>query len=432
MLPRFIDNVKQQHLFPSGQQVLLAISGGIDSVVLSHLMHAAGFPFAVAHCNFHLRPGDCDRDEAFVRQLASSYGVPCHVVQFDTGDYARKYHLCIEDAARRQRYDFFEQLRVGHGYAAILTAHHRDDSVETFFLNLMRGTGLSGLHGILPVHGHVVRPLLPFSREEIERYADEHGLQHVEDVTNASLEYRRNQVRHRLMPLLREMYPGADNAVSLTIHNLQSVECLYQTMLRPLREQLVSESADGVVTVSLADMSEYPLRQLLYELLEPYGFNAFVVDDILAASQSGKCFFSATHKAVLDRGRLMVQPLEGAAAEDNPPEMRVAFSPMMCKVSEFSFPSPSNEACFDADKVVLPLALRHWQQGDRFHPLGVKGSQLVSDYFSDHKFSLMDKQRQWLLTDATGEILWIVGQRTSQLHRLTDDTKIVLKILIEK
>ena len=270
MLQRFISNVTQQHLFPTGQQVLLAVSGGVDSVVLAHLMYSAGYPFAVAHCNFNLRPGDCDRDEAFVRRLARRYRVPFHLARFDTLAHASSHGQSIEEAARQLRYDWFDTLCREHGYPAVLTAHHRDDAAETFFINLLRGTGLSGLHGIL----------------------------HVEDVTNASLLYRRNQIRHQVLPLLRQIQPSADTAISTTIAHLQSVEQLYSALLEPLRRQLVTAGPDGTYRVSLLPFDApgaLPLadnatlrRQLLFELLRPFGFNAASVDAVLASTQPGR------------------------------------------------------------------------------------------------------------------------------------------------
>ena len=437
MLQRFSAHIRQQHLFPTGQQVLLAVSGGIDSVVLAHLMYSAGFPFAIAHCNFNLRPGDCLRDENFVRQLAVHYGAPFHLACFDTLQYASQHKLCVEDAARQLRYDFFEQLRCEHGYAAILTAHHRDDSTETFFLNLLRGTGLAGLHGILPVQGHVVRPLLPFGREEIEAYARGHCLDHVEDITNASLDYRRNQIRHQVMPLLRSLYPAADHALQQTILHLQSVEHLYGTLLASVRTQCLVTLPDGIVRLSLGSdalqsLSEPDRLQLLFELLRPYGFNAATVADILVTRQSGRVFLSATHRALLDHGVLLLTPIDSVfdvAAEPLPnisyrvePHQPEGFDPRRL---------PAGTAVFDADTVTLPISLRHWQRADRFQPLGMEhGTQLLSDYFTDHKFSIRDKQRQLLLVDATGAILWIVGCRTDHPHRVTPGTRYLLTVVV--
>ena len=438
MLQKFIAHIQQQHLFPTGQQVLLAVSGGIDSVVLAHLMHSAGYPFAIAHCNFHLRPTECDRDESFVRQLATIYTVPIHVAQFDTRSHATAHHQSIEQAARQLRYDYFEQLRQQHAYAAILTDHHRDDSTETLFLNLLRGTGLAGLHGILPVQGHIVRPLLPFGRADIEAYATKQHLAHVEDSTNASHDYLRNQIRHRLLPLLRELQPAADHTLQQTILHLQSTEQLYQTLLTPLLQQLTLVQPDGTIRIELSDSVPNLLsktdnpqlrQQLYYELLKPYGFNASTVADILSATQSGKIFHSPTHTVHLDRNQLILHPSTPTALSTSPiPTITIHtsspedFNPKLL---------PSNQAAFDADTITLPLRLRHWRTGDRFQPLGMShGSQLLSDYFSDHKYSLPDKQTQLLLVDANDNILWIVGRRTNHPHRITSQTHLALIIEI--
>ena len=441
MLHSFIAYIQQQHLFPTGQQVLLAVSGGIDSVVLAHLMHSAAFPFAIAHCNFHLRPGDCDRDEQFVRQLAATYGVPIHVAQFQTLDHADRQHLCVEDAARQLRYDYFHQLCQQQGYAAILTAHHRDDAAETFFLNLLRGTGLSGLHGILSVNGLVVRPLLPFGRDDIEAYAQQHHLQHVEDVTNVSLDYRRNQVRHQLMPLLRQLQPAADHTIQQTILNLQSTESLYQALLRPLVARLLTTLPDGGVQVllpgsptsdpQLTAVNTPQLRlQLYYELLKPYGFHADTVARILDARQPGRTFHSRTHNAYLRHDTLLITPATEHESDELPS--------ITCQITPYDSSSgfdlkhlPPDTAVFDADTLVLPVRLRHWHQGDRFQPLGmVHGTQLLSDFFTDHKLTPTDKQRQLILVDADDAILWLVGRRTDHPHRITSSTRQLLTVKV--
>ena len=400
MLQSFTAHIQQQHLFPTGQQVLLAVSGGIDSVVLTHLMHSARYPFAIAHCNFHLRPSDCDRDEAFVRKLASDYAVPFHVAHFDTRSHASSHHQSIEQAARQLRYDYFEQLLQQHHYAAILTAHHRDDSTETFFLNLLRGTGLAGLHGILPVQGHIVRPLLPFSRHDIESYAAQHQLLHVEDSTNASLDYLRNQVRHQLMPLLRLLQPAADHTLQQTILHLQSTEQLYMALLEPLKVQLLHSQPDGSLILDLST----PLPAPLNHHSQP----------------------SIRQHAYLDRGRLILHPI--TTPTESLPSIHIeTISPQGFNPKQL----PSTQAAFDADTVKLPLRLRHWRPGDRFQPLGMPhGTQLLSDYFSDHKYSQPDKQSQLILVDANDNILWIVHHRTSHPHRITSNTRQILLIEI--
>ena len=439
MQQKFIKFIKEEHLFAEGQQVLLAVSGGRDSVTLCHLVAHAKIPFAIAHCNFHLRPGDCDRDEAFVRRLAQDYGVPCYVAQFDTHKYAQENKLSIEEAARKLRYDFFERQRQAIGFQLIATAHHRDDTIETFFINLLRGTGIAGLRGIPLRNGHIVRPLLPFGRDDIEAYARSHRLRHVEDVTNASLLYRRNQIRHQVLPLLRQLQPSADTAIATTIAHLQSVEQLYSALLEPLRRQLVTACPDGTYSVSLLPFDapgSLPLadnatlrRQLLFELLRPFGFNAASVDAVLACIQPGRRFLSPTHQAVLDRGQLLISPISGADSETLPDIVLQLFDAQTCPVDYRHL--PPNQALFDADTLRQPLSLRHWRVGDRFQPLGMgKGSQLVSDFFTDHKYSLPEKQRQLLLVDAADRILWIVGRRTAHPFRVTSSSNILLLVTI--
>lgn len=436
MLQRFKAHVGQQHLFPTGREVLLAVSGGVDSVVLAHLMHSAGYPFAIAHCNFHLRPGDCDRDQAFVHSLAQRYGATLHVAQFQTADYARQHRLGTEDAARRLRYEWFAQLCQTHGYPSLLTAHHRDDSNETFLLNLLRGAGLSGLHGILPVNGLVVRPLLPFSRAEIEAYARANNLQHVEDSTNATLLYRRNQVRHRLVPLMRQLQPAADSSVARTVANLQSTEQLYLALLQPIRQRLLCAQPDGTLRLSLDFSAILPpnsaydtRRQLLFELLRPYGFNASVAESILNAQTPGRTFQSPSHTALLDRGALVIAPLRAGQPQSLPSvQIRHLSAGPSCPDPRSL---PPHQMLLDADTVALPLTLRHWHPADRFQPLGMgSGTQLVSDYFTDHKYSLLDKQRQLLLVDASDRILWIVGRRTAHHCRVTPSTRHLLLVTI--
>lgn len=455
MLHTFVQHVRRQHLFPTGQEVLLAVSGGVDSVVLADLMHAAGFPFAVAHCNFRLRPGDCDRDEAFVRDLAAAYGVPFHVARFDTADYAASHGCGIEDAARRLRYDWFHTLCVDHGYPALLTAHHADDAAETFFLNLLRGTGLAGLHGILPVTPFptpdapfsLVRPLLPFSRADIEAYAAARGLAHVEDATNASLLYRRNQVRHRVVPLLRELQPAFDTAMRHTLANLQSAERLYRHLLEPLRAKYLAHAPDGTSTLALdallADIPADLRPQLLFELLHPLGFTASQCADLLANPRSGARFLTPLCEAVLHRGALLIAPAGNSGFSGfsgysgfsgfsgtpaNPATLHIASYPVDQLPPDFKSRA-ATAAFFDADTLRLPLNLRPWRHGDRFQPLGMEhGSQLVSDYFTDHHVALPDKRRQLLLVDADDTVLWIVGRRTSHPHRVTSATRRVLEV----
>lgn len=436
MINRLRDYIKQEKLFESNDKILLAVSGGVDSVVLSELMYRIGAHFDIAHCNFHLRPGDCDRDESFVKSLSQKLGKDCYVRGFDTMQFAKDHKLSVEDAARKLRYDFFEEISQSYGYKYIATAHHRDDSTETFFLNLLRGTGISGLHGILPKNGNVIRPLLPFSRKEIEQFAEENRIDYVTDSTNSSLKYKRNQVRLRLMPLLREISPAIDDVMVGNINRLREVEQVYKKSVKATTEALVRKENYGY-SVRIEDVKGLcPRRTLLFEILKQFDCSSTLVDELLANldSSSGKKFYTPTHRIVKDRDVLMISPLE---EKDDCPrviaDVETLVSDPIClrfskEDSVESFKSPKEIALMDLDKVHFPLKLRHWRDGDRFTPFGMKGSKLLSDYFSDNHFSIVKKEQQWILCDNNDEIIWIVGERMSESVRITPSTSQILII----
>lgn len=424
--------VEQHHLFTPDQVVLLAVSGGRDSVALLHLMRQSGFQFAIAHCNFHIRPLECDRDQEFVRSLAQSYGVPFHLASFQCLSYAAEHHLSVEQAARQQRYTFFHSLCSSHGYTRIVTGHHADDSMETFFINLLRGTGIAGLHGIRPLQGIVARPLLPFSRQQINEYVATHQLSYVEDSTNASDDYRRNQIRHQLIPLLRQLAPSIDHTLPQTMEHLAQVEEVLLQQVSLLSSTHLQPSSDGKLhLVNFSSLSPV----LLYHLLKPYGFNASQTSDLLTHSHTGAHFFSSTHQLTVERSFLVLEPLSASPSATPPSVLTQTF--LLSEVSLQSLLHPLDGTLpqrhfllLDADQVSLPLVWRHWSQGDRFRPFGMRGSQLLSDYFSTHKFTHSQRQSQWLLTDAHDHILWIAGHRASALAPVTSLTTSVLKVLL--
>ena len=430
MLEQFKRYVTEQHLFSPEQQVLLAVSGGRDSVCMAHLMHAAGYRFSIAHCNFHLRPDDCDRDQQFVRQFADSFGVPFHTVDFDTRAYASSHGMGLEEAARRLRYDWFATLCAEQNYACLATAHHRDDSVETFFLNLMRGTGIAGLHGIRPLTWQgdmtVVRPMLCFLRADIDRYVEENGLEYVEDSTNSALDARRNRIRLQVMPLLRRLYPSVDATMQANIERLNDTERLYRAAVASLADRLVRPYCGPVPTantvmVSIAlDAIPEPRRTILYELLHPYGFNYSVTADILdGAQRTGSLFHSPTHDAVISRGNLIIgerhEPVTPVIAEDKDCFLKQKYSVIV-----------------DADTVRRPFTLRLWQTGDRFYPFGMTNSRKVSDYLKDRKLNRIEKRYVYVLVDADGRIVWIVGLCLDNRFRLTQSTSHTLRLSVKE
>lgn len=408
------------------QSILAAVSGGRDSVVLAELLHRGGYRFEIAHCNFHLRGDESDRDEQFVRDLANRYGVPCHVAQFDTDAYASEKNISTEMAARELRYAWFERVRQERGLDLIAVAHHRDDAIETFFINLLRGAGLAGLCGMKAQYGHVVRPLLHVSREEIDRYIDENGLHYVEDRTNATDLYLRNRIRHQLIPPMRELNPSFDSVMSQNLHNLSDANEIYQSTVAAIKEDIVTHRSDGIDEIPIAKIENLKTQDtLLFELLRPYGFNADTVNEILAGlhGKSGRQYLSPTHRLVKDRQTLQVSAL---GTTDATPKLTIS-GPIARK--EFTtLKTERNTILCDADLLKQPLTLRHWHDGDRFYPFGMKGSQLVSDYFSDHKFSLLEKQQAWLLCDADDKIVWVIGHRADGRFAVTGKTMEIIEI----
>ena len=445
MLSRFLDFVVDNKLFDTTTRLLLAVSGGVDSVVLTDLCARSGFHFAIAHCNFNLRPGECDRDEAFVRQLADHYGVPFYVRRFDTRAYAELHRQSIEEAARELRYDFFYALMCEEGFHRLLTAHHRDDSAETFFLNLLRGTGIRGLHGIrpsapvpvsqatlssmgVPSLPLVVRPLLPFGRAEILAYADARGLDHVEDSTNGSLAFRRNRIRHQLLPLLRTINSSSDSAIAQTIAHLADVETIFHQAVEERRSCLFRQQPDGHLLVRISDLAGLvPLSTWIFELFRPFGFEADALCALIRQPLSGRKCFSSSHLLVTSRDEWEIVPLHESRLSGEAPQLLIEFlerETLDCLKVE----KPS--ALFDADKVRFPLKQRHWKDGDRFQPFGMRGTKLLSDFFTDQKMSIPAKSAQWLLCDADDRILWVEGRRADGRFSVTRSTRRVLRVSI--
>ncbi|MBP5341676.1 MAG: tRNA lysidine(34) synthetase TilS [Bacteroidales bacterium] len=444
MLDRFTQYIAEQHLVPPGGKVLLAVSGGRDSVCMAHLFHRAHIPFAIAHCNFNLRPGDCDRDQEFVRRLAEHYGAEFFTTSFDTRAVAASTGESIEEAARRLRYQYFAQLLKQSNNQTIeqwvvATAHHRDDSIETFFLNLFRGTGISGLHGIRPLSTQtirqsgnqaitVIRPLLCFSRSEIDDYIRRHQLSYVEDCTNLSLEHRRNRIRLQLMPLLRELYPSIDTTMAANIERFAQVEEIYDRTVAEMTARVghMEQSPFGFKyhwyhISELLSLS--PCDTLLFELLRPYGFSSTAVGDIISAlssAQTGARFLSQTHIALIDRDRLIVARYPLPASE---PKIEISPVPL-------TDVSREHVEHIDADLVRQPLTLRPWRPGDRFCPLGMPHQRRLSDFLKDCKISLLEKQRVYVLVDDLGRIVWVVGLRIDHRFRITDNTRRCLRLVV--
>ena len=440
MLQRFKQFIDGQHLFSAEQEVLLAVSGGRDSVVLTQLMRQAGFRFGIAHCNFHLRGEESDRDQRFVADMAAKLEVPFHTVDFDTRDYAQRHGQSIEEAARHLRYTWFAEILGRHGYACLATAHHLDDSVETFFLNLMRGTGIAGLHGIRPITVldglKVVRPMLCFSRAEIDEYLAQTGLGYVDDSTNSELEARRNQLRHLVMPQLQQLYPAFLPTMQSNMERIFEVEQLYRMQIESLRTNLLQPLPSVVpgvenryMGIDLRRLDALPsAHTVLYELLHPFGFTADALDDMLQSrSHTGALFVSRTHEATQHRGMIVVGPRVPKAAAPSFSITSMQIEHPMVDGLRLS----QHEIMVDADTVRQPLHVRPWMRGDRFAPFGSDRTRLVSDFLKDQKLHRLEKRAVHLLVDADDRPLWVMGLRADNRFRLTQSTRSVMRITLD-
>ncbi len=450
MLERFATYINRYNLLAEGEKVVLALSGGIDSMVLADLLLKSKVDFVAAHCNFHLRGEESNGDEEFVREFAEKNGIHCFVKHFDTEKYAADYGVSIEMAARDLRYAWFEELRQRLGCDKIAVAHHADDQAETFFINLLRGAGLNGLKGMRPQNGAIIRPLLWASREEIHRYAIENQIVWRDDHTNAENLYLRNKIRNQLLPVFDELHPEARQGLYKSLEHLSSENELYRELLNEKLEQIVEQDGDvqrlpysKLVKSKVPEPVEGPVYsfQLLFEWLRQFGFNTdqcqFIYDAIEIGIGNQYC--SSTHRLVIGRNELQLSEIKDVVDEEIQIEtgeeciekpLSLCFSRIE-KTEDFVIDKSPNIAQLDFDKLKFPLTLRHWHHGDRFRPLGMKGSKLLSDFFVDQKFTEQQKSSVWLLTSADGAIVWVVGWRIDDRFKVASQTKSIFRCLLE-
>ena len=433
MIDQFKAYINRYSLIAEGEKVILALSGGVDSMVLSDLLLKSKVEFVAAHCNFHLRGEESDGDEKFVQEYAEKLGIQCFVKHFDTEQYAVENGISIEMAARDLRYAWFEELRQQLGYEKIAVAHHADDQAETFFINLLRGAGLRGLKGMLPKTSVIIRPLLWASREQIRQYAVESQIVWREDHTNAESVYLRNKIRNQLLPLFDELQPEARQGLYKSLEHLASENELYRELLNEKLSQIVVQEGETQSFPTLNSKFSTLNFQLLFEWLRQFGFNAdqcrFIYEAI--GTGIGNQYYSPTHRLVIGRNELQLFEIK----EYSCVEVQVGigekelFSPIHLKFAQFekfadfTIDKSSAVAQLDFDKLKFPLTLRHWRHGDRFHPLGMKGSKLLSDFFVDQKFTEQQKSSVWLLTSSDGDIVWVVGWRIDDRFKVTNETK---------
>ena len=424
--------IKKETLFTKRDTVLLAVSGGCDSVVMCELFYKAGFSFAIAHCNFQLRGKESDTDELFVKKLAKKYKAPLFSVRFETKKHAKNSAASKQMAARELRYKWFEEIRNKNNFSTIATAHHQDDVAETFLINLLRGSGIAGFHGIAAKKGNVIRPLLFADRKQIEVYAKKNKLAFREDSSNKSDDYLRNKIRHNIIPLLKEINSNASKTIYETTLKIAAAEEIYRQQIESVSKKALQKRGEEV-HLSIAVLKKLnPLETYMYELLAPFGFTFDVTNSICDSlqSHSGQIFLSPTHRLLKDRESLIIQPLKTEAAviiytiSSKDTKLNVPFALSIKKIkvaSSFKIPVKSSVACMDADKLKFPLTLRKWQKGDSFYPLGMKQKKKLSDFFIDKKLSLFEKENVYVLL-SEDKICWVVVERVDDRFKITEKT----------
>jgi tRNA(Ile)-lysidine synthase len=436
MLNHFLENIKEKKLFDAGQKVLLAVSGGIDSMVMLYLFERSGFDYGIVHCNFQLRGVESDRDEEFVKTQVLIHGVPSFFKRFDTEEYAQINGISIEMAARELRYDYFEKIRTENGYDCIATAHHSDDLIETFFLNLTRKTGIKGLTGIKEKSGKIIRPMLFASRADIEKYASEQYIEYMEDSTNSEVVYQRNYLRHKILPLFSSLNPAFKKNMLASIENLKDAEAIYSEYFEKEKQRVVEITSDAQI-IDIGNLKKAAhSRLLLFEILTQSNFNPAVAEEVFQSltNESGKQFYSKKHRLVKDRKKLFISEISNSDTrifyiENDDVELFEPFDLTIEKLpsGNFKISKEQNIACLDLEKLEFPLLMRKWQEGDYFQPLGMTGFKKLSDFFIDEKVPVHQKENTWLL--CSGEkIVWIVGMRIDNRFKIDSKTNHVLKI----
>ena len=426
--------IEKNELLPTGCKVIVGLSGGADSMVLLDLLTLLGYHCVAAHCNFHLRGDESQRDADFVRRWCKDIDIPFRSIDFDTRQYAADRKISIEMAARELRYNWFEVIRQQEDAEAIAVAHHKDDSVETLLLNLIRGTGIRGLTGIRPKNGRVIRPLLCVTRSEIEEYLDERGIPAIFDSSNNDDRFLRNAIRLRVIPLLEQLNSSVKEAMHRTSQHLTEAEKVYTSAIT---EQTATLFQGGEINIDALKRSPSP-SSLLFEILTPLGFNPSVIEDITESINAtpGKQFLGERYRVIKDRDAFLVTPLpetEIANVYTVEEDATSLNKPMMMQIRSLEMPvvveKHKSTLTVDRDLLRFPLLLRRWQAGDWFIPFGMKGRKKLSDFFTDRKMNLRDKEEVWVLLSGE-DLVWIVGERPDNRFRVTEKTKRVLQIKI--
>ncbi len=438
MLNRVSDFIKKHQLLSPDGLHIVALSGGADSVALLHVLIRLGYHVEAAHCNFHLRGEESNRDELFVKNLCEKLSVKLHLIHFNSAEYAKLHKVSIEMAARDLRYGYFYQLCRDISAETVCVAHHRDDAVETFLMNLLRGSGIHGLTGIRPKNGPIVRPLLGVGRQDILNYLDVIGQNYVTDSTNLVDDVLRNKIRLNIIPLLNEINPQAVANIDKSAGFLREIEKIFNKEYQCQHVGIIHTDSAGFQSLFISDLLELPSPEsFLHEWLADFGFNSTQVEQLLMCLHgvSGKLFYSKTHVLAVDRVKLLLEPLQKPMKTLKIPETgRYRYSENISldvKISDKIVISNSDDyITLDAGKVKFPLIVRPVKKGDVFCPFGMKGKKLVSDFMTDRKFSILEKRRQLVLTDVDDQIMWLVGIRIDNRYRIESGTSLILRLKV--
>jgi len=435
MLLDFKNHLNENFPFLQGKKLMIAISGGIDSIVLTHIVHKLNFDISLAHCNFKLRGKESDDDELFIHQLANDLNVKLFTTQFDTQEYATNEKKSIQVAARELRYNWFKELLKNEQLDYIITGHNTNDNLETFLINLSRGTGLEGLTGIPATNGKIARPLLAFSREEILMYAIKNNITWREDKSNASVKYIRNKVRHKVLPILKEINPNLMSSFKNTLQYLNESQLIAQEKIDEISDKIIKKETDGTLKISIKAIQKLSHKKAyLYQILKDFGFTEWndVVD--LLTAQSGKQLFSPNYRLIKDREVLILTKNIETNSEKSrylieEPTTEIT-TPISLKIEDVSKEDEIGKHIIyvDKDLIKFPLVLRKWEYGNAFFPTKMKGSKKISRYFKDSKMSILEKENTWLLVTKDNQIIWIVNKRQDRRFLPTETTKKLLMI----
>ncbi len=437
MLDEFLKYIQENKIISKNNRILLAVSGGIDSMVMAHLFIKAGIKIGIAHCNFSLRGKESDLDEELVKELAQRNRIRFFSKRFATGDYARENGISVQMAARDLRYEWFETVRKENKFDSIAVAHNLNDNIETLLINLTRGTGITGLTGMKPVSNKIVRPLLFASREKITKYCIASDIAYREDKSNAETKYTRNKIRHFVIPVLKEINPSIEETLSETAERLSGIQEIVSAYINEVREQ-VSISKKEVISFDIDKLKGlHSGKAVIFELFKPFGITDATSGDLIRilAGRSGSQVFTRTHRIIKNRKEVLVFPQGSTGSQyfviknikDLSKTPGISGAEIITDLRNFKIPDNRDIGCFDIEKIKFPLIIRNWGNGDHFYPLGMKQRKKLSDYFVDRKFSLLRKE-QALVMESDRKIVWIVGERIDDRFKVDGTTTKILMI----